>query len=99
MLDVIFRPRAEEELGQIAEYTKSEWGEAQAKRYVADLRRQIEFVAEFPGAGSPAIGLPPQYRKIRSGSHRAIYRCTNFQLIVVRIIHEREDVPDEIEDV
>jgi toxin ParE1/3/4 len=86
------------ELLQIGQYTKAEWGEAQAKRYLEDLRRQIDFAAQFPGIGSEAIGLPREYRKIRSGAHRAIYRCTDTELVVVRVIHEREDGPDEIED-
>lgn len=98
MLEIVLRPRAEEELLDIARYTRTEWGERQAKRYIEDLRRQIEFAAEFPGIGSEAFGLPAQYRKVRSGMHRAIYRHTDTQLIVIRILHASEDVPDEIED-
>ena len=98
MLEIVLRPRAERDLEAIAEYTKTKWGEAQAKRYIDDLRRQIVFAAEYPGIGSEAFGLPAQYRKVRSGLHRAIYRCTNTQLIVVRVIHASEDVPEEIED-
>ena len=95
MLEIVLRPRAGQDLEGIAEYTKAEWGEAQAKRYIDDLRRQIDFAAEYPGIGSEAFGLPAQYRKVRSGLHRAIYRCTDTQLIVVRVIHASEDVPDE----
>ena len=77
---------------------KTEWGQAQANRYIEDLRRQIVFAAEFPCIGSEVYGLPAQYRKVRSGTHRAIYRCTETQLIVVRVIHASEDVSEEIED-
>jgi toxin ParE1/3/4 len=98
MLEVVLRPRAEADLDGIAEYTKAEWGEAQAKRYILDIRRQIEATTQSPGMGSPVFGLPPAYRKIHSSHHRAIYRYTETQFIVVRIIHEREDVPAEIED-
>ena len=98
MLEIVLRPRAEQDLEGIAEYTKITWGETQAKRYLDDLRRQIDFAAEYPGIGSEAFGLPAQYRKVRSGLHRAIYRCTNTQLIVVRVIHASEEVPDESED-
>ena len=97
-LGIILRPRAAADLLAISQYTKAQWGEPQAKRYIEDLRRQIEFAAEFPGIGSEAMGLPPEYRKLRSGSHRVIYRCTDTELVVVRVIHAREDVPDEIED-
>lgn len=98
MLRIVVRLQAEADLLHISRYSKAEWGEPQAKRYIEDLRRQIEFAAEFPGIGSEVTGLPSQYRKIRSGSHRAIYRCTETELTVVRVIHEREEIPDEIED-
>ncbi len=67
-----------------------------AKKYIEDIRRQIQFAADHPGVGSKVLGLPAEYRKLISGSHRVIYRYTNVELIVVRIIHEREDVPDDI---
>ncbi len=98
MLEVVYRPRAAAEIDGIAEYTKAEWGERQAKRYLEELRHKIDFAAEFPGIGSEAMSLPNGYRKIRSGSHLVIYRCTDSHLIVTRVIHEREDVPDTIED-
>ena len=98
MLEVVLRPRAESDLDHIAQYTIAEWGETQAARYIADLRRQIEFAAEFPGAGSAAFGLPEQYRKVRAGMHHAIYRRSDTQLVVIRIIHMSEDVPDDDDD-
>lgn len=97
MLEVVVRPSAGADLDQTARYTKREWGEAQAKQYLEDLRRLIARAAEFPGIGSEAVGLPPEYRKLRSGSHRVIYRCTETQLVVVRILHFQQDVPDDFE--
>jgi len=98
VLEVVYRPRAATEIHGIAEYTKAEWGERQAKRYLEEMRQKIDFAAEFPGIGSETMSLPSGYRKIRAGSHQVIYRCTDSHLIVVRVIHEREDVPDTIED-
>lgn len=97
MRNIVFRPRAEDDLEAIADYTIGVWGDAQAKRYILDIRRQIEFAAEHPGIGSAAFGLPPEYRKLRSGHHRVIYRFDEAELVVVRVLHEREDVPDELD--
>lgn len=97
MLDVVFRPRVLAQIDEISDLTIAEWGETKAKAYVAEIRRQIERAAEFPGIGSSAYGLPTDYRKVRAGSHRIVYRSTKTQLIVIRIIHEREDVPDDLE--
>ncbi len=98
MLSIVYRPIAAAQLDAITDYTIEKWGSAQAKRYMGDLRREIEFAAEFPGIGSATHGLPPEYRKVRSGSHCVVYRVSETELIVVRIVHEREDVPDDIED-
>jgi toxin ParE1/3/4 len=97
MLDVVFRPKVLAQIDEISDLTIAEWGEPQAKAYVAEIRRQIERAAEFPGIGSSAYGLPADYRKVRAGSHRIIYRTTPTALIVIRIIHEREDVPDDLD--
>ncbi|KZY57677.1 hypothetical protein A3736_04690 [Erythrobacter sp. HI0063] len=99
MLDIVYRPKVLEQIDAISNYTIAEWGHTQAKHYVANLRRQIQFAAEFPGIGSEVIGLPVQYRKVRSGTHRIIYRFDDSQLLVVAIIHEREDMPEDFDDV
>ena len=95
MLEVIYRPKAEDDLTNIANYTSAEWGEQQAKNYVVEIRHKIMFAAEFPGIGASSAGLPTDYRKTPAGSHRIIFRTNERQLIVIRIIHEREDVPDD----
>ena len=98
MLEIVLRPQARADLMASAGYTKTAYGEAQARRYIEDIRHQIEFACGFPGIGSDAFGLPPLYRKLQSGSHHILYRCTTTELVVVRVILQREDVPDEIED-
>jgi toxin ParE1/3/4 len=97
--EIVFRPQAEADILEIVRYTKAEYGDDQAFRYTADLRRQIEFAAEIPGIGAETHGLPPLYRKVRSGAHRVIYRYDDTSITVVRILHEREDVPDDFDDV
>lgn len=97
MLEIAFRPGVLAQIEEISDLTIADWGEPQAKAYVEDIRRQISRAAEFPGIGSSIHGLPADYRKIRAGSHRIIYRQTGTELIVVRIIHERQDVPDDLE--
>lgn len=98
MREIVFRPKAEAEITAIAVYTKAAYDDPQAKKYIEDIGRQIAFVAEFPGIGSEATGLPAFYRKVISGSHRVIYRHTERELIIVRILHASQDVPDDIED-
>jgi plasmid stabilization system protein ParE len=92
MLEVVFRPKAEAKLRDIADYTEAAYGAPQAKHYLLDIDRQTAFAAESPGSGSAVYGLPSDYRKVRAGAHRVTYRCTDHHLIVVVVVHEREDV-------
>ena len=68
MLEIAFRPRAEADIEAIVDYTKTEYGERQAKRYVEEILGQVAFAAEFPGIGSESCGPP---RRISKGSIRA----------------------------
>ncbi|WP_366146169.1 type II toxin-antitoxin system RelE/ParE family toxin [Erythrobacter sp.] len=91
------RPAARHDLAKIWTYTADTWGAFQADSYVREINDRVIKLLDFPAMGSRVEGLPEQYRKVRSGSHRVIYRTTEVELLVVRIIHEREDVPDDIE--
>jgi toxin ParE1/3/4 len=98
MRKLVYRPRAQSDLAAIARYTKAEWGEEQARYYLTDIRQTIERAAQFPGIGSEGFGLPAGYRKLRTGAHRVIFRYSDTALVVVRILHQREDVPDDWHD-
>lgn len=98
MNKLIIRPAARREITDIWLYTANRWGVAQADAYVRQIETVIARAQELPDIGSAVYGLPSAYRKMKSGSHRIVYRCIDNTLIVVRILHEREDVPDEIED-
>lgn len=99
MLEIEYLPRALAKIAEITDETIAEWGAVQAKNYIADFRRTIELAAEFPGMGASVYGLPQHYRKLPSGVHFIIYRANDDVLTVVRIIHEREDVPEGLDDI
>ncbi len=94
----VLRPAARVDLETIWLQTAEKWGVGQADAYVADINKRIVNTAEMPGLGSEVFGLPPDYRKVPSGAHRVIYRCTQTELVVVRIVHEREDVLEDLGD-
>ncbi len=95
MIHLVLRPRARRDLANIWLYTADKWGTDQADAYVASINAEMKRILAFPQSGSRVVGLPNDYRKIRAGSHRAIYRWTDEKLIVVRIVHAREDVADD----
>ena len=95
MIHLVLRPRARRDLANIWLYTADRWGTDHADAYVASINAEMQRILAFPRSGSRVVGLPDDYRKIRSGSHRAIYRWTDAELIVVRVVHAREDVAED----
>jgi len=96
--NIFLTPAANRDMAEIWLYTANQWGADQADAYTRQIEEILRHARKFPDIGNQAMGLPTQYRKLRSGSHRIIYRQTDTELIIVRILHERQDVPDDIED-
>ncbi|MBU2340095.1 MAG: type II toxin-antitoxin system RelE/ParE family toxin [Alphaproteobacteria bacterium] len=97
-MNCILRPADRADLADIWAYGAQEWGVDQADRYVTGIASRIGNAAGSPGIGSPVGGLPSTYRKLAFGSHRVVYRVSESDLIVVRILHFRQEVPDIFED-
>lgn len=98
MTVLVVSPAARREMADIWLYTADQWGVEQADAYIGQIESAIAGAVSLPDIGGPVVGLPPIYRKLKSGSHRIIYRFANNELVIVRVLHERQDVPDEIED-
>lgn len=99
MIGLVLRPAALRDLTDIWLYTADRWGVDQADSYTSTIRSELQRALAYPAIGSPVEGLTDAYRKLTCGHHRVIYRCTDAELIVVRIIHARQDVPDEFDDI
>lgn len=92
------RPRARADLREIWRYTARTWSTDQADSYVGEIKSRIAQAAEMPALGSPLPDVPGEFRKCRSGRHLILYRQSTDDIVVVRVIHEREDVPEGLND-
>jgi toxin ParE1/3/4 len=87
----VLRPRAQDDLDEIWDYTADGWGLDQAETYIRQLWKDIQTVADRPSLGRECSEVRPGYRKYPSGSHVVFYRLTDDGIDVVRILHERMD--------
>lgn len=86
------------DLGEIAEYTRSKWSQAQAKKYYLALMETITTIANY------SIPLGKDYSYIKEGlkgykmkSHVIFYfQLSDGDILVVRILHEKMDFPSNI---
>jgi len=80
------------DIGDIATYTVSQWGEAQARTYLARIDQTIRAIADQPGSGTPRFGVPAAIKRHQAGSHVIFYRLEGHAtLYILRILHESMD--------
>ncbi len=94
----VFRPKAVADLDSIWRYTARHWGASQADAYVRSIVKTCRAVARGERTGTDASDLRPGYRKLRIGRHVAFYRTVDDEGVeVVRILHERMDLPARLD--
>ena len=74
------------------------WGEQQYDRYAALLNDAFLALQDNPSLGHRSRQLPARYRSLHVGRHLIIYRFTEGMVYVVRILHDRMDVRQRIEE-
>lgn len=84
---------AEADLRDIVRYTRKAWGDAQARRYAAQLERGLEAVVSGQGAFRDMSALYPGLRMARSEHHFIfVLPRDGAPALVVAIFHERMDL-------
>jgi toxin ParE1/3/4 len=88
-------PAARRDIAEIWLYTADRWGADQADRYV----RQIELDLMAAADGLPLARALDRYWRMKSGHHVCVFRkLPAARIDVLRILHERMDVPSHIDD-
>ncbi|MGE0668444.1 MAG: type II toxin-antitoxin system RelE/ParE family toxin [Sphingomonadales bacterium] len=83
--------RAKRHLADIASYTVSVWGAAQAVRYLTKLDDTIFMLRHDPHAGVLSSNIRRGCRAFPSGEHVIFYRVHGNTLQIVGILHEKMD--------
>jgi toxin ParE1/3/4 len=96
MYEVRLLSPAQADLDDIAVYTKARWGKDQARRYVSDLRHDIEALSRFPLMHPAYESRLGAFRKLSSGEHLIFYRVGETAIDIVRILHNRMDADDSL---
>lgn len=81
-------------MAAIWRYTATNWGVAQADGYIGEIERHLTTATR----GSPLVRSFGSVLRIKAGSHFCVFRkLEGGGIEVIRILHERQDVPDEID--
>lgn len=74
------------------------WGIDQAQTYKRILDGAIANVAAFPKLGHEDPQLPDGFRARFAGRHMICYQITASEIRIHRILHERQDVAGQFDD-
>ena len=95
---VLYRPAALADLDQIHDATRQMWGLDQAEHYLSQLRAAVERVVQHPRSGRVYDVAATEHRAVSSGRHLIFYRLDCDAIVVVRILHDRMDIPARLSD-
>ena len=80
------------DLEDILAYTLKSWGDDQRVIYRTAIDRVLRDLLAFPMLGAAREDLAPGCRMHRVREHLVIYRVTEQELVVLRIVHRRTDL-------
>jgi toxin ParE1/3/4 len=93
MAGYVFTAEADEDLDGIVDYTRRQWGDAQARRYLAQMRLSLDRIADAGGRFKIETSFSHPVRVMRC-QHHYIY-CVpreNLPALIVAILHEKMDL-------
>ena len=96
MAEFTLRPKARTDLAGIWEYTVRKWGRDQAQRYLRSLNRSFRALAKRPRQGRLYYEVYEGLRVYPSGKHLIFYFSTDVSIDIVRVLHERMDIPQHL---
>ncbi|MCW5698451.1 MAG: type II toxin-antitoxin system RelE/ParE family toxin [Rhodospirillales bacterium] len=85
--------QAVSDLNAIADYTVERWGKAQARVYVEAMQGRLTELAHQPSLGRKRDELSDGLLSFPFESHVIFYQRAPFGIMVVRILHKRQDAP------
>ncbi|MBA3528471.1 MAG: type II toxin-antitoxin system RelE/ParE family toxin [Propionibacteriaceae bacterium] len=79
------------------QYTLETWGRRQRATYKARILHTLCELAQFPGLGRERTELGEDMRSFPVGQHLIVFRVSDKELIVTRIMHSRMDVEEQLD--
>ena len=96
MLNYILSPLAQEDFENIWNYTAETWNPSQADKYFDKLMDGIYVIRKHSEIGRCINHVQTGYRSYVCESHLIIYRIIGENIDVIRILHQRMNLFDQI---
>ena len=97
-LPFVISKKAVSDLEEIWLYTVEKWSIEQADRYYNLVFDEINYICRNINAGKSMEHVRKGYRASKVKSHLIFYRVINDTIEIIRILHERMDIENRLND-
>ncbi len=94
----VISKKAISDLEEIWLYTVEKWSIEQADRYYNLIFDEINYICKNINAGKSMEHVRKGYRASKVKSHYIFYRVLNDTIEIIRILHERMDIENRLND-
>lgn len=89
---------ANTDIRSIARYTQDTWGRDQRRRYLKGLNEKFEVLAAMPEMAVERRDFRLPVRIHHYEKHLIIYVINDGGILIVRVLHQSQDVPAQLSD-
>ena len=97
-LPFVIGKKALSDLEEIWLYTVEKWSIGQADRYYNLIFDEINYICKNINVGKSMAHVRKGYRASKVKSHLIFYRVLNNTIEIIRILHERMDIENRLND-
>jgi|SRR5665647_405798 len=94
----VISKKAVSDLEEIWLYTVEKWSVEQADRYYNLIFDEIDYICKNENAGKPMEHVRKGYRASKVKFHLIFYKVSNDIIEIVRVLHERMDIENRLND-
>ena len=99
MAQYILTRRAAFELREIYNYSVDHWGDRRAKKYLADLYRAFQRIADTPEIGALRQARSAPFLMYGVEQHYVIYSKMDGGIAIATILHSKRDIETIISEI
>lgn len=88
---LVFAPVAKDDLKAIYQFSVLQWGLAKAELYLEQIKYNVNLLLEHPFMGLERTDLLNGIRSLAVERHIIFYRIVENQIMIVRVLHSRQD--------
>jgi len=98
MSKYVLSTEAQNSLRKIQIYSTKNYGKERARKYLTDIRKRMEVLAENPSRGIIREDLKVGYHSDFIGSHTIYYRIKSTHIDIIDVLHQSMDPSKHIAD-